>query len=196
MSGRYDDIESLWLLPEFMRSDAFDAEMSKIVDDFGADVSAATRTYSVWDSIDVLGEATLDALAEELNIIWYDKTADVEAKRSVVKNSKRIQAKLGTPGGLVEILKIYFSGDVAVTEWFDYEDETGIGEPNHFRVEAEYLSGTAENVDRFLAVMSQVKRKSAILDKVLAVVRSECWSRASAWLESVHIDTMTARREP
>ena len=69
MSDRYDDIESLWLLPEFMRSDAFDAEMSAIVDDFGADVSAATRTYSVWDSNDVLGEATLDALAEELNII-------------------------------------------------------------------------------------------------------------------------------
>lgn len=189
MSQRYDETESAWLLPEFMRADAFDAEMSNIVDEFGADVSAATRAYGVWDSIDALDEATLDALADELNILWYDKAAGVEAKRGVIKNSKRIQAKLGTKGALEEILNIYFAGNAVITEWFDYG-----GEPNHFMVEAESFSRGDEEAEKFLAVLSGVKRKSAVLDGVIATIGSESTVRASAWAHERRIDEMTVRR--
>ena len=193
MSGRYDETESLWLLPAFMRADAFDAEMSEIVDEFGRDVSAATRTYSVWDAIDKLDGPALDALAEELNIIWYDKTASLAARRGVVKNCKRIQAKLGTKWALEEILGIYFTGGAIVTEWFDYPE--GPGDPNHFRVEAEYLSGTADDTARFLAVLSQVKRKSAILDGVIAVIGGNCVCQPYIWPQGRRVDHINARRD-
>ena len=190
--ARYDETQSRWLLPEFMRNDAFDDAMASVIDEFGLDVYAKSREFSVWDEIDYLDEAALDALADELNILWYDKTADADAKRGIIRNCKRIQAKLGTPWALEEILGIYFTGGAVITEWFDYEE--GPGEPNHFRVEAECFSGTAEEAGRFLQVLNMVKRNSAVLDNVIAVIGSECAIETRAWVQDARIERMEARR--
>ena len=37
--GRYDETEFRWLLPVFMRADAFDDAMADVCDEYGADVS-------------------------------------------------------------------------------------------------------------------------------------------------------------
>ena len=78
--ARYDEIESRWLLPVFMRADAFDDAVADVVDEFGADMSAGTRSFSVWDVIDLMDDAAIDALADELNILWYDKQASLASK--------------------------------------------------------------------------------------------------------------------
>ena len=176
--ARYDEMKFKWVLPVSLRSDAFDAAMAAIVDKFGADASEKTRGYSVWNAIDDLDSDTIDALAEELNILWYDKTASIEARRGVVKNCKRIQPKLGTKWALEKIMEIYFSGGAYVTEWFDYDE---IGDPNHFTVEAEALTGTVQESKRFLEILSKVKRKSAILDKVIGVIRAEGTPDMAIW---------------
>lgn len=184
--GRYDETEFRWLLPVFMRSDAFDDAMADVCDEYGADVSDATRGYSVWDSIDDMDEDEIDGLAEELNILWYDKLATLEAKRGIVQNCKHIQQKLGTKWALEEILNLYYSSDTKITEWFDYERARG--EPNHFIIETEYTPQTAEETRRFMAIMNKVKRKSAILDKVFAVISSTATAEAGAWMQAFRED--------
>ena len=188
--ARYDETESRWLLPVFMRADEFDDAMADVIDEFGADVSDHTRWYSVWNHIDDLGEAALDELAGELNILWYDKLAPVESKRDIIKNCKHIQAKLGTKWATEQILSIYYSGDTKITEWFDYERTRG--DPNHFVIETEYTPMTAEETRRFLGILNKIKRKSAILDKVFAVINMYADAEAGAWLQSVRTDEIDA----
>lgn len=192
--GRYDETGSRWLLPQFMRADEFDDGVADIVDEFGADMSAKTRTYSVWDALDIMPEPAIDALAEELNILWYDKLASLESKRDIVRNCKHIQAKLGTKWATEEILKIYFSGATKITEWFAYERTRG--DPNHFAIETEYTARTAAETIRFMTILNKVKRKSAILDKVYAVISTAASVEAGAWLQHIRAeDTEAARSE-
>ena len=181
--ARYDEMESRWLLPTFMRSDAFDDAMAAIVDELGGDASGSTRAYSVWDAIDDLDEDAIDALADELNILWYDRLATLESKRNVVKNCKRIQAKLGTKWALEEVLNLYYSGNTVVTEWFDYARARG--EPNHFMIETEYTASTDAETRRFMSILNKIKRKSAVLDRVYAVISSTATPQACAWAHHV-----------
>lgn len=184
--ARYDEMQSCWLLPVIMRAEAFNDGVADVVDMFGADVSEMTRDYSVWNAIDRMNEAQIDALADELNILWYDKLASLESKRGVVKNCKHIQAKLGTKWALEEILNLYYSGDTVVTEWFDYPRVRG--DPNHFTIETEYTARTDAETRRFMTILNKVKRKSAILDKVYAVISSNATVEAGAWLHSFRED--------
>lgn len=181
--GRYEETEFRWLLPTFMRADLFDDAMADVIDTYGEDVCNATRDYSVWNRIDTMSEAQVDALAEELNILWYDKLAPIEAKRGIVKECKHIQAKLGTKWALERILNLYYSADTIVTEWFDYPRARG--EPNHFIIETEYTARTDAETRRFMSILNKVKRKSAILDKVYAVISSTATPQACAWAHHV-----------
>ena len=188
--GRYDEMKSRWLLPMFMRAHPFDDAMTEVVDGYGADMSAHTRKYSVWNAIDDMDEDEIDALADELNILWYDKLASLESKRDVVKNCKHIQAKLGTKWATEQILGIYYSGATKVTEWFDYERTRG--DPNHFMIETEYTPQTRAETIRFLGILNKIKRKSAILDRVYAVISSSATVEAGAWMQDVRTEEMQA----
>lgn len=190
--GRYEETESRWLLPAFMRADGVDDAMSDVVDEFGAGVYEVTRTFSVWDSIDEMDESAIDALAEELNIIWYDKRASVESKRNVVKKSKHLQAKLGTKWSMEQILEFYFPGNTRVSEWFEYTTEGG--EPGHFRIETEIFDEIDEEYARFLEILSQVKRQSAVFDGLVAVYAAESNVSAGAIVQDYRVVTMEARR--
>lgn len=190
--ARYDEIESRWLLPVFMRADTLDTAMSDIVDEFGADMSGSTRDCSVWNAIDDMDEAAIDALADELNIIWYDKLATLESKRSIVKNCKHLQAKLGTKWGMEQILEYYFPGNTRVTEWFQYTTEGG--EPGHFRIETEIFDEIDAELERFLGILSLVKRKSAIFDGLVAINASESIVSTGAIVHDYRVVTIDAIR--
>ena len=190
--ARYDEMESRWLLPAFMRADPVDDALADVLDTFGADVSEATRIYSVWNHIDDLDDGDLDALADELNILWYDRLAPTEAKRNIIKNCKHIQAKLGTKWATEQILRIYYSGDTKITEWFDYEGAHG--DPNHFTIETDYTPETGVETSRFMEILNHVKRKSAILDKVIAVVGGEATIETVAWSQERRDERVEARR--
>jgi len=188
--ARYDEIESRWLLPVFMRADALDDAMASFIDEFGEDMFDLTRPYSTWDALDDMDEQDIDALADELNILWYDPLASLESKRDIVRNCKHIQAKLGTKWATEQILNIYYSGDTKITEWFEYERTRG--DPNHFIIETEYTPTTSAETLRFMEILYKIKRKSAILDKVYAVNNMDADAEAGAWMQEVRTDDMVA----
>ena len=158
---KLSDIDFIKLLPQFMRSDGAVRGLAAGLNSIVPTLAEAVSKMSTWDCIDKLSEAELDALAWELNILWYDKTASIDAKRDVVKNSDLVYQHLGTKFAVENVIKSYF-GDGKVQEWFEYD-----GEPGHFRVTSNNPSLSEERINDFLALLNKVKRSSAKLDSVL-----------------------------
>lgn len=158
---RYDETESRWLLPRFMRADAFDAALSEALDEWGLEASASMGDLSIWDAIDTMGEADLDALAADMALPFYHAAFPDAKKRALVKSSRLIQARLGTKWAVEKVLDTYFSAPSHAVEWWDYG-----GEPGHFEVDLAWSPTMHEEAGRFWPVLASVKRAGAILDGV------------------------------
>lgn len=157
---RLKDIDFIKLLPQFMREDKANIGLAKGVNEVVQRFEATISTLSTWDSIDSLSEEELDALAWELNIAWYRKSASIQIKRQLIKDSSAMSAKLGTKWAVERIINTYF-GDGYVSEWFEYD-----GEPGHFKVFSSNPSLTSESLKEFLDILDKVKRASAHLDGI------------------------------
>lgn len=160
MSGgmKLGDLDFKRLLPAFMRDDGAVTGLSLALNEIVPQLEGSIQTLSTWNSIDVLSEDELDALAWELNILWYDVGANIDIKRDVIKNSDLVYRRLGTKWAVESVIKSYF-GDGYITEWFEYE-----GEPGRFRVYTANPSVSEERYGEFLNLLSKVKRASAKFD--------------------------------
>ena len=83
----------------------------------------------IFCAIGELDEKTLDILAYDLNVLWYDFSYSLEIKREIIKDCIKIYRKLGTPYAVKRALGNVFP-DSTLKEWH----ETG-GEPYTFEVE-------------------------------------------------------------
>lgn len=160
MSGgmKLGDLDFKRLLPAFMRDDGAVTGLSLALNEIVPQLEGSIQTLSTWDSIDLLSEEELDALAWELNILWYDVGANIDTKRDVIKNSDLVYRRLGTKWAVESVIKSYF-GDGYITEWFEYG-----GQPGRFRVYTANPSVSEERYGEFLNLLEKVKRASAKFD--------------------------------
>ena len=161
------NLEFRRLLPAFMRGDIAILSLSQSMDTIFQQLATSILPLSTWDYIDDLGEAELDELAWELNILWWNSDADIETKREIVKTSDMVYKKLGTKWAVEKVITAYF-GDGYIREWFQYS-----GEPGHFRVYSTNPSITEEKLNQFLDILYKVKRSSAILDGISITLTGE-----------------------
>ena len=82
----------------------------------------------IYARIDELDEQTLDILAYDLHVDWYDHSYPIEVKRQTIKDSVKIHRRLGTKYAVETALGAVFPG-TRVEEWFEYD-----GDPYTFRV--------------------------------------------------------------
>lgn len=164
---KLDGLEFIRLLPQFMRDDTAVKGLAAGIDQVVPDLSASLSTLSTWDKIDELSEEELDALAWELNIVWYDNSAPLGIKRELVKNSDQVYSHLGTKWAVESVIKTYF-GEGYVEEWFEYG-----GEPGYFRIYSSNPSITSDKVDAFLHILEKVKRASAKLDGIFITLTGQ-----------------------
>ena len=160
-------LEFIRLLPQFMREDSAVQGLSAGIDKIIRELAPKIPQLSTWGHIDELSEAELDALAKELNILWYDATADISAKREIIKNSDMVYKKLGTKWAVENVIETYF-GEGNIKEWFEYD-----GKPGHFEVHSTNPSVSNEKVAEFLSLLSKVKRASAKLDSIIIELSGE-----------------------
>jgi phage tail P2-like protein len=154
-------LEFVRLLPQFMRGDLAVLGLSKALDEIVPGLSRSLQRLTTWDKINSLSESELDELAVELNILWYDRAANIDAKRDVIRNSDMVYKKLGTKWAVENVVQSYF-GDGSIIEWWEYG-----GEPGHFRVTSANPSLNTEKFAEFLNILQKVKRASSHLDSVL-----------------------------
>lgn len=83
----------------------------------------------IFCAIGELDEKTLDILAYDLNVLWYDFNYSLNIKREIIKDCIKIYRKLGTPYAVKKALSNVFP-DSTLKEWH----ETG-GDPYTFEVE-------------------------------------------------------------
>lgn len=166
---RLNEAEILKLLPGWMRDDPAIQGLAAGTDANTRALAARARLLSRWDQIDNMSEAELDEMAWELNIIWYDSTASIKAKREVIRNSDRVYAKLGTRYAVEQIVTDYF-GTGQVREWNEYG-----GEPHHFKVLSDNPELVNNNLELFLKLLGTVKRRSSWLDAILICLTGEMY---------------------
>lgn len=157
---RLTDCELRKLLPLFMRQEKDDLALASGIDQVIRYIGENITLCSDWGVIDRLPEEFLDELAWELDIEWYDKSADIDVKRSLVKNADIVHSKNGTKAAIVRVVSDYYDNAI-VEEWFEYG-----GAPGHFRVTV--LSEDMHIVipDDFVTLITKIKRQSAIFDSV------------------------------
>lgn len=153
-------LEFVRLLPQFMRGDLAVKGLASALDSIIPSLAQSVGRLTTWDRIDELTETELDELAWELNILWYDKSATVETKRDLVRNSDQVHRHLGTKWAVENVIRSYF-GDGAIEEWFEYD-----GEPGHFRVVSSNPTLNAEKITEFMSILDKVKRHSSHLDSI------------------------------
>lgn len=169
MSGgmKLSTLEFARLLPSFMREDAAVKALAAGLDEIIPDLAESMKLLTTWDHIADLSEDELDALAWELNILWYDKTATLDTKRDLILTSDQVHMRLGTKWAVESVIESYF-GDGYIQEWFEYG-----GEPGHFRVYSNNPSLNADRLASFLVILERVKRHSSKLDGIYINLTAE-----------------------
>lgn len=158
---KLSNIVSKKIMPLFMRTDVFNSSLCEGIDNITKDIDATiNQKVKFWDNFDNMTEEQLDEVAEELKVHWYRYDAEIEQKREIVKSSKYIKRKLGTPYAIEQVLSIYFR-DAHLIEWWEYG-----GSRKHFKIQTYNSSTINKDAEQFMKVLDKIKRKSAILDYI------------------------------
>lgn len=135
--------------------------------------AAEVRKNIIYARIDELDEATLDVLAYDLHVDWYDYSYPIEVKRRTIRDSIQVHRRLGTKYAVEKALGAVYPG-TKVEEWFEYG-----GDPYKFRV----VIGATEagiTADRQAAVLDRVrfyKNLRSHLEAISSKSKSEQRSR-------------------
>lgn len=153
------------LLPIFMRRDEFDVALADALSKPLQVFARECRKLSTFDALDALSEAELDALAEELNILWYDRGLSIEQKRALIAQSDLVYMRLGSKAAVDMVVDTVF-GDAIVQEFWDYA-----GRPHYFRIVAERLDDiTDEKEAKLLRLLDIVTRRSQWLECIVVQI--------------------------
>lgn len=158
----YADGEIKDILPHWLKERADVQAISYAIKqqtDLLQQYSALTYGYAF---VDGAPEDILDLMAAELNIWYYDRTYDIEVKRSLIKNAFQVALKNGTTWAVERVLESIYGSIGTIKEWYDYD-----GTPNHFRIDLDATGVTQlDKISTLVALMDKVKRKTARLDSV------------------------------
>lgn len=181
---KLNDIEFIKLLPKFMQNDNAIIGLSISTDEIIKKIHNTAKLFTTWDKIDSLPEAELDQLADELNIVWYNKLEPISVKRELIKNSDRVYQKLGTKWAVENIIKTYF-GDGYIQEWFQYDGEAG-----HFKIFSSNPTITNEKFMQFMDILNKVKRGSSHLDGIFITLTGQMKMHTGVAYREVAFDTI------
>lgn len=172
-------LEFVRLLPSFMHEDLAILGLSAGIDAIVPSLSASVDVLTTWNHIDELSVEELDELAWELNILWYDKSANIDTKRELVKNSDIVYQKLGTKWAVENVIETYF-GDGYIREWFEYN-----GTPGYFRVFSNNPQITDDKLTEFLNILNKIKRHSSKLEGIYITLTGEMYLSAGVAVREV-----------
>lgn len=169
MSMNTQNVDIVKLLPAFMRDDCAARGLSAPLSDMVQEISATLDLLSTWDHLDTLPEKDLDELAWEINLLWYNKAASMDIKRSIVRNGFLTHSKLGTKWAVENVIATYFGVGI-IREWWEYA-----GNPGHFKVLSTNPTITNERLDEFLLLLEKTKRLTAKLDGVFITLTNKLY---------------------
>lgn len=164
------DLSNLSLIDlqtEMMKEDPTTIAMCEALNPQFKQLDQEVKLLFIYSRINDLDEKTLDELAWQTSIDWYDTTADIEIKRKLVKSAIKIHKTIGTPYAVETLIETYF-GDGYVQEWFEYG-----GDPYMFKVVTSNSAVTAELANQFIKVLNKSKNTRSHLEQILITLSNE-----------------------
>ena len=161
------DVDLYKMLPAFMKQDKFDSLLAKGLSNLFQSWAVAMNRCVIIGQIDTLNEAELDQLAEDWNVFWYLKSATLDQKRQLIKDSQIVFSRLGTVWAVERVMNNYLPQS-ELKEWFEYE-----GDPHYFRFVTNNTDILKTDIDAFLFILEQIKRKSQWLEGIILELRAK-----------------------
>jgi len=153
--------ELIATFPYSLSRDTDKLKLAVTVADGLVEMSVQLEYAMIFSRVDELPEEILDILAVDLNIQWYDNEADIECKRSTIKECMHINKYKGTKYAIEKALKSVYD-DVRVIEWNEYG-----GEPYHFKIIIYDSSNDREKRDRVLDKVKYYKNLRSVLEETI-----------------------------
>jgi len=162
MSNTAYNVDFTRVLPEPLKNDGTMLALGRaIAGELQQNIRLARLTI-IYPRIDELDEATLDILARDLHVDWYNDAYPIAAKRAVIKSSVQIHKRLGTKYAVVKALGDLFP-NTEVQEWFEYG-----GTHHHFRIILDLTNAKAPaDLSQIVSAARFYKRLSAHLEEVI-----------------------------
>lgn len=162
MNNSVYDIDFTRLLPAPLKSDSTMLALGVSISDTLQENIRLARLDIIYPRIDELDELTLDILARDFHVDWYDDTYPIDAKRSIIKSSVRVHKRLGTKFAVVRAIGDIFPNS-EVQEWFEYG-----GTHHRFRIILDLTNAkTPPRLSQIVKAAKFYKRLSAHLDEVI-----------------------------
>ena len=156
------------IVPENLLEDKHIRKITEVIDAELKDVYPETAYPALISRIDELDSDTIDSLAWQWHVDFYDQNLSLNKRRALVKNSIRWHIKKGTKAAVEEMVQTVFESG-RVTEWFEYG-----GEPYHFKIDL--LSApriVQEDLEKVVRVINSVKNTRSWLDSLGFIRESE-----------------------
>lgn len=170
-------------LPPVLKNDPDMLALAQTVAEQLRITAGEIRKNIIYARIDELDEQTLDILAYDLHVDWYDYSYPVEVKRQTIKDSVKVHRKLGTKYAVETALGAVFPG-AKVEEWFEYG-----GKPYFFRIAADVPEAgvSAEQQRRILEKVHFYKNLRSHLDSIEFQTESTGFVRVGAFVTAGEI---------
>ncbi|BCZ48418.1 hypothetical protein psyc5s11_44850 [Clostridium gelidum] len=162
-----NEFDLLELQTSYLQQDSMIQALCVALTPYLKEINDSIKLTYLYGRMDELDKKTIDELAWQFHVDFYDPTLSVEIKRQLVKNSPRWHKIKGTPQATEELTKTIFGGDAEVVEWFQYN-----GEPYTFQVYAN-IEALKDGLKTFYKMLDTIKNKRSHLDSIIGVISDE-----------------------
>lgn len=130
-------------LPPVLKENEDVQALSRLIAEELQDITKKINRNIIFADLDNASEETLDILAYDLKVLWYDYSYELEVKRSIIKDCIKVYRKLGTPYAVTRSISNVFP-ESDLKEWFEYD-----GDPYTFKIEINATkNGASEELQR------------------------------------------------
>lgn len=124
------------------------------------EVSQAINECIILARLNELPEATVDLLAWQYHVDFYEKGLPLDKKRNLVRTAIDVHRHKGTPYAVESVVSAAFEKS-QVIEWFDYG-----GKPYFFKVRTEDVTTNRQTIDQMKKAINSVKNTRSWLEKI------------------------------
>lgn len=129
---KINELDLLSFQTQFMKSDTVTQGFCAAINPQMINIANNINKTLLWKNYRNLSEQVLDAMALDLNILWYDSEADYEVKAYIVEKSDEVRLFQGTAKGIKLVFEAW-NVTIYILEWFNYG-----GDPYHYKIVIDY----------------------------------------------------------
>lgn len=171
---KLQDTHLLDILPPNLAADETISNAAKAIDAELTAVTQLSRTVLILARIDELDDATVDLLAKQFKVDFYDASTPLERKRELVRTSIAWHRIKGTPHAVQQVVDALIDG-ATVQEYWEYG-----GRPYFFKVgDIKGPLVSSRTIDATVRAIYVAKNTRSHLDGITFVRRPKATARLS-----------------